>query len=194
MGDSIRTFVAVEVGAKVRDKVLSVIDELGKAEADVKWVQRENLHLTLQFLGQVPGGQIPEICQAVSDAVAGSEPFDLEIRGVGAFPNVRRPRTVWLGVTAGRDELIAVQKRVQKALKKLGFRPEDRAFSPHLTIGRAREGGGPALAVLGAQIAARSGEVCGQSRIGEVVVFSSQLAPSGPTYTALCRASLASHP
>jgi len=193
MADSIRTFVAVEVDPKVRDKAMAVIDQLGKSEADVKWVQRENLHLTLQFLGQVPAGQIPEICQAVTAAVADAEPFELEIRGVGAFPNTRRPRTVWLGVVDGREELVALQKRAQKALKKLGFPPEDRAFSPHLTIGRAREGGAPALAVLGAEIAARADEPCGRSRIAEVVVFSSQLARTGPTYAALCRAPL-THP
>jgi 2'-5' RNA ligase len=190
MSDSIRTFVAVEVADRVRDAALAVIDELAQARGDVKWVRRENLHLTLQFLGQVPAAQINDVCRAVTDAVADAEPFALEIRGAGAFPNTRRPRTVWLGVTAGRDALVAVQKRVQKALKKLGFRPEDRPFSPHLTIGRVREGG-PELAGLGQRIVERADTLCGESMIREVVVFSSELARSGPTYTALCRAPLA---
>lgn len=186
MGDSVRTFVAVEVADKVRQAALAVIDELGQAGGDVKWVRRENLHLTLQFLGQVPHPQIADVCQAVSAAVTDVEPFELVIRGAGAFPNHRRPRTVWLGVAEGHDELVSVQKRIQKALKKLGFRPEDRAFSPHLTIGRVREGG-PELAGLGQRIAERTAVMCGPSTIREVVVFSSELAPGGPTYAALCR-------
>jgi len=186
MPDSIRTFVAVEMAPEVRDAAVAVIDDLRQAEADVKWVARENMHLTLQFLGQVPADTINDVCLAVSEAVAGCEPFDLEIRGLGAFPNARRPRTIWLGVAAGREELAAVQKRAQKALKKLGFKPEDRPFSPHLTIGRVREGT-PALAE---RLAGRADESYGRSPITEVVVFSSQLSPSGPTHTPLCRAPL----
>ena len=184
--DSLRTFVAVEMAAAVRDAAVAVIDDLRKAEADVKWVARENMHLTLQFLGQVPADTINDVCHAVTEAVAGAEPLELEIRGLGAFPNARRPRTIWLGVAAGREELAAVQKRAQKALKKLGFKPEDRAFSPHLTIGRVRQ----STPDLAEQIARRPDQPYGRSPIAEVVVFSSQLSLSGPSYTALCRAPL----
>lgn len=186
MSDSIRTFVAVEMAAPVRRAAVAAIDRLRNSGADVKWVAAENMHLTLQFLGQVPATEINDVCRAVTGAVAGVEPFELEIRGVGAFPNARRPRTVWLGVSAGREELAAVQKRIQKALKQLGFKPEARQFSPHLTIGRVRESG-PALAE---PITEGTDALFGRSPVTEVVVFSSELSRSGPTYTALCRSPL----
>lgn len=186
MSDAIRTFVAVEMSPAVRDAAVAVIGDLSPSGADVKWVARDNMHLTLQFLGQVPADTINDVCLAVTEAVAGCEPLELEIRGLGAFPNARRPRTIWLGVAAGREELATVQKRAQKALKKLGFKPEDRAFSPHLTIGRVREG----TPELAERIARHTDQPYGRSPIAEVVVFSSQLGPSGPTYTALCRAPL----
>jgi 2'-5' RNA ligase len=146
------------------------------------------MHLTLQFLGEVPADTINDVCLAVTEAVADCEPLELEIRGLGAFPNARRPRTIWLGVAAGCEELAAVQKRAQKALKKLGFKPESRAFSPHLTLGRVREG----TAELAERIARQPDQSYGRSPISEVVVFSSQLRPGGPIYAALCRAPLGS--
>jgi 2'-5' RNA ligase len=179
----------VEIDAPVRDTVVGVIDHLRAAAGNVKWVDRQNLHLTLQFLGQVPANQIPDICDALSSVASGCSPFELEIRGLGAFPNARRPRTVWLGVTDGHDALVALQKQLQRALKRLGFRPEDRPFSPHLTIGRVREGG-VAPASLAQQMSTRADALCGRSHIAEVVLFSSDLTPTGPIYTALGRAPL----
>ncbi len=189
-GDSLRTFVAVEIDARVRAAVVDVIEQLSSPGDGVKWVERENLHLTLQFLGQTPAGQVADICHAIEEAVAASTPFELEIRGAGAFPNARRPRTVWLGVTEGSTPLGAVQKQVQKALKRLGFPPEARAFSPHLTIGRVRDGG-PASSKMSAGLAALAYESCGRCPITEIVLFSSDLTPTGPIYTALGRIPLA---
>jgi 2'-5' RNA ligase len=183
-GDTLRTFVAVEIDARVRAAVGDVIEQLRSPDDGVKWGQRENLHLTLQFLGPTPAGQIADICRAIGEAVVGCAPFELEIRGTGAFPNTRRPRTIWLGVTAGSEALGAVQKQVQKALKRLGFPPEARAFSPHLTIGRVREGGS-ASSHLSAGIAALADESCGRCPVTETVLFSSDLTPAGPVYTAL---------
>jgi 2'-5' RNA ligase len=189
-GDSLRAFVAVELDTRVRAAVVEVIEQLRSPGDGVKWVQRENLHLTLQFLGQTPAGQVADICHAIAEAVAASTPLELEIRGTGAFPNARRPRTVWLGVTEGSAALATVQKQVQKALKRLGFPPEARAFSPHLTIGRVREGGPPS-SKLSAAIAALADQSCGRCPIAEVVLFSSELTPTGPIYAALGRMPLA---
>ena len=141
-----------------------------------------NLHFTLKFLGEVPAEQTAAICQAVAAAVAETAAFDLEIHGAGAFPNAARPRTVWIGSAAGKDEMVALQGRVDKALKKLGYAPEHRPVSPHLTIGRVR-GGGPALAQLGQRIRQHADEPLGTMTVRAVTVFSSELSRTGPAYT-----------
>jgi RNA 2',3'-cyclic 3'-phosphodiesterase len=203
MKDTFRTFVAVEVGDSVRRRAGELMKALDAAGADVKWVERHNLHLTLKFLDEVPSREIPQVCEAVTGAVAGLTAFDLavtgavagltafdlEIRGCGAFPHVGRPRTVWLGSGVGEEAMATLQGRVENALAKLGYRKEGRRYQSHLTLGRVRSGG-PAVAALGQLIRQHAEFDAGRFRVTDVVVFSSELGPKGPNYEALCRAEL----
>jgi 2'-5' RNA ligase len=189
MKATLRTFVAVEIDLPVRDRAESLIGQFRGVPADVKWVDRQNLHLTLKFLGDVPTTDTPQIIQAVTQAVAEIEPFRLEIRGAGAFPDLRRMRTIWLGVRAGAEPMIALERQVESALKKLRYPPEGRRFTPHLTIGRVR-GGGPALVDLGRLLQEHAEDEVGPTSVEEVVVFASHLDRLGPTYEALGRAPL----
>ena len=148
MKNSFRTFVAVETSEEVRARALELIAKLSLSGAKVTWVQRENLHLTLKFLDEVPSREIPRICDAVSEAVRGVEQFGMQIVTAGAFPSVARPRTLWLGAGNGADGMAALHARLETALAALGYRKEPRRFTPHLTIGRVR-GTGPSLAALG---------------------------------------------
>ncbi|MGA2031710.1 MAG: RNA 2',3'-cyclic phosphodiesterase [Thermoguttaceae bacterium] len=190
MKNNLRTFVAVEMSEAVRDRAEELIGLLRASAVDVKWVARQNMHLTLKFLDEVPLREIPAVCQAVVAAVADSKAFDFEVRSAGAFPNIRRPRTLWLGGGRGREQMIALQERLEKPLAKLGFRKEPRRFEPHLTIGRVRNGG-PAMLALGELLRQQADFEAGRTRVAELVVFSSQLGPQGPTYEALSRAPLA---
>jgi RNA 2',3'-cyclic 3'-phosphodiesterase len=95
-------------------------------------------HLTIRFLGEVADERVDEIVPALSRVATASEPFDIELRGVGVFPDVRRPRVVWIGVGAGREELSRLEKDVSDALVPLGFPREARPYSPHLTLFRIR--------------------------------------------------------
>ncbi len=189
MAQKIRTFVAVAIRSDVRSAAADLIDDLRGAGAKVKWVDPQNLHVTLKFLGDVDAGQIHPVCQAVEQAVADAAPFEFEVRGAGAFPDTRRPRTVWLGIGQGSHELVALNERIEPPLKKLGFPKEARPFQPHLTIGRIRRGG-PGVAELGKLIAERDDLAIGRTHVGEAIVFSSQLGRSGPTYEALGHAPL----
>ena len=126
---------------------------------------------------------------AVQDAVADAAPFEFEVRGAGGFPKPSRPRTVWLGIAQGRQEMIDLNKRIEPPLEKLGYRREARRFQPHLTIGRDRRGG-PAVAELGTMIGEHAEVELGLTKVAEVVFFSSQLDRSGPTYEPLARAPL----
>ena len=190
MRQRIRTFVAVNIDAAVRGRVAGLVDRFRAAGAEVKWVEPQNQHITLKFLGDVDAKEIHRVCEAVQHAVADVGPFEFEVRGAGAFPKANRPRTVWLGITQGKEEMIELNRRIEPALEKLGFRREARRFQPHLTIGRVRRGG-PAVAELGKLIGEQADVELGLTRVPEVIVFSSQLDRSGPTYEAPSRAPLA---
>ena len=189
MKNIVRTFVAVEVDSAVRAQTECRIELLSDSGADVKWVDPKNQHLTLKFLGDVAGGEISRVCEMVQQAAVGVKPFELEIRGAGAFPNAGRPRTLWLGSGQGEEEMIDLQGRIDKQLGKLSFRPDRRRFHPHLTIGRVRRGG-PGLAELAKMLAAEADFAAGTIKVNKVLVFSSQLQRDGPIYEVLATARL----
>ncbi len=189
MKQRIRTFVAVEISPAVRQAAAEVVGELATGAADVKWVEPENLHLTLKFLGDVNSREIPDVCRKVQQAAAPRQPFPLVVRGAGAFPSVARPRTIWLGVKEGSDEITTLTERLESALAELGFGRESRRFHPHLTLGRVRRGG-PGLAALSENLQALAEWEVGRFAVDQLVVFSSQLSRSGPIHEALARAPL----
>jgi RNA 2',3'-cyclic 3'-phosphodiesterase len=189
MKNTLRTFVAVEVGDAVRQRAVELIQMLGVTEAAVKWVERHNLHITMKFLDEVPTREIPRVCEAVAQGAAAVTPFELEVRDAGAFPSAGRPRTVWLGAGEGEEQMIALHGQIEKHLAKLGFRKDSRRFHPHLTLGRVR-GAGPEIAALGKLLQQHAAFDAGRCRIAEAVVFSSELGREGPTYQALSRAKL----
>ena len=187
----IRTFIAVEATSEIRSRAVDLIDHLKVAGATVKWVQPSHLHLTLKFLGDVADAKIPGVCQAVLDAAVGLKPFSIECRGAGAFPALERPRTVWLGLGVGQEPCASLQAAIEERLEKLGFCKEARRFRGHLTLGRVR-GGGPTARQLGQLIGQNVDFEAGKMTVSQVVVFSSELSRSGPTYTTLSRAKLGS--
>lgn len=186
----IRTFVAVEASAEQRGHAAQLIERLKHAEAHVKWVAAENLHWTLNFLGNVDDREVHNVCRAVSESVSGFEPFELTSVGAGAFPDARRPRTVWTGVSAGTEHVVSLQQAIEAAVQPLGFPPEARRFHPHLTLGRVR-GKGPQTQQLGELIAEHAKFSVGKVIVDQVVVFSSRLDKSGPRYTPLAHVDLA---
>src|SRR5215208_4100908 len=100
-----RTFIAVEIGDEIRANAVALQGALARAGADVRWVAPDSMHVTLLFLGEVDDRELHAVCRAVQDVAATEPRFALRVAGVGAFPNARRPKTVWAGVTDGADEL-----------------------------------------------------------------------------------------
>ena len=119
------------------------------------------------------------------------KPFELEVRGAGAFPNAARPRTVWLGAGAGAEQMVTLHDRVEDPLAELGYREEHRRFQSHLTIGRVR-GGGLGIAELGKLVQQHARFLAGRMTVGKVTVFASTLTPAGPIYEVLGTAPLGS--
>ena len=185
----LRTFVAIPASPEIHRAAGKLADLLRPAANEVKWVAAENLHWTLQFLGDVDELNIPEVCQAVATAALECEPFEIEARGAGAFPSADRPRTFWIGAGQGSKEMIALQKAIQRRLRKRGYRGEERRFVPHITLGRAGRKGPPQS--LAEELATLADYDAGTMLVDEVTVYSSQLGREGPTYDALARAPLA---
>jgi len=186
----VRTFVAVEISEAVRAAAAKVIGRLAKCNASIRWVEPENMHLTLKFLGEVEAVELPDVCRAVEEAAAEVTGFTFDVAGVGAFPKVERPRTIWLGVTEGAEKLAELQERLEKGLKKLGYPPDNRRFSPHLTLGRVKHAG-PELAEVSELIRSLADQPAGTTEVDELAVFSSELTREGPIYQALSHAGLA---
>lgn len=182
----IRAFVAVLPGDAVREAVTAVVDRLRPLGRSVAWVPSANLHVTLQFLGNQPEERLAAATEALHAAAAVSAPIEVTLHGIGAFPGLERPRILWVGLALGALEVRALQERVAVALAREGFPREDRAWHPHLTIGRVyderrwRREAGPALRQALAQ-AATTG--FGTARIAEVALMQSDLSPRGARYT-----------
>jgi 2'-5' RNA ligase len=185
----VRTFVAIDPGDDIQSHLLLAQRKLARDVSDVKWVEEANLHLTLLFLGEVRDRDLSEICRCVTRSVAATNAFVMEFKGIGCFPNTRRPRVVWVGVAAGAAETIALHDAIETPLLELGcYRREERQFTPHLTLGRTKSDlpGEQLARVLPQYQDWRAGEAV----VREVLVMSSELTSHGPEYTVLGRAKL----
>jgi 2'-5' RNA ligase len=184
-----RLFVALEPPEPVRRRLAAMQAAMrraaGPAAAGVRWVPPEAIHLTLQFLGAVPDERVGAVAEAVRAAAAASIPMRLELRGAGGFPSARRPRVLWAGLGGDVEPLGALAAALGRRLAPLGYPPEERPFSPHVTLGRSREArGAPGLA---AAIAAAAEQEGSPWRAGEVCLVESHLSPSGARHEVLSR-------
>ncbi|RJP69889.1 MAG: RNA 2',3'-cyclic phosphodiesterase [Candidatus Abyssobacteria bacterium SURF_17] len=180
---NVRTFIAVNLGSSLHEKLAEVLEKFASSKASVKWVTPENAHLTLKFLGNVEESRLPDVSAACKRAVQGSKPVDIEVRAVGCFPTMKRPRVVWLGIQKGADELKELQHKVEAELERVGFPREDREFKAHLTIGRVK--GQQGLSRLCQLIEAERGIFIGPMCVEKISIMKSQLRPAGPIYTEL---------
>jgi 2'-5' RNA ligase len=186
-----RTFIAIDLGKSIRDRLISLQESLAEAGPDVKWVEPDNLHLTLLFLGEVDDRELPAVCRAVQEAVAERPAFEVSVEGAGCFPNPRRPRILWLGIGKGVQEVVAVHDALEEPLLDLGcYRREERKYTPHVTLGRLK-GEGRSTDALSRALAKVQGYQAGEATVREIQVIASQLTPAGPNYSVLGRAPFA---
>jgi RNA 2',3'-cyclic 3'-phosphodiesterase len=189
MPQRLRTFIAVALDRFTHDRLVGLQERLAGAGVVAKWVEPENLHITLLFLGEVDARETPAVCKAVEGAARRIKSFPITLAGAGAFPTPRRPRTLIVHVTEGATEMVALHDAVETPLLDLGgYRREERPYKPHLTLGRVK--GQEAAESLAAAIRQFEGWQGGQTRVDEVLVMSSELRSQGPEYTVLCRARL----
>lgn len=191
----VRTFIAVELSPRVMTRAGDLIDELRAVGAEVNWVRPQQMHLTLKFLGDVPDTETPDICRVIKQVADDFEPFEIVCRGAGAFPNLREPRTLWIGIRDGAEELKRLQSEIDDALKaKLGYGREQRAFHPHLTIGRVKHATEEQHRRLVEILEQQADFDADLAIIDEVVTFASFLGRSGPRHDPLDHAELRGRP
>ena len=191
MTDQLRTFVACELPREIRSEIGRIQESLKHRRLRLKWVRPENLHITLKFLGDVPVESIESIADAIGKAVHNFSPMSLSARGIGVFPGIRRPRVLWIGIGGEFPQLARLQGAVATGLAAVGYPVDKRPYKGHLTIGRIK------TAIDSRRLTQSLAEFAdfetAPFRVGEVVVFRSQLKPDGPIYTRLRTVALDAH-
>lgn len=189
----IRAFIAVEIDQPNKQKLLELISELKKTNTDIKWVNENQMHLTLKFLGNIEEGQVEQISGALKTTADNFNAFNISLTKVGAFPNLRRPRVIWIDIDKGAGELKSLSTKIETELEKLGFAPstslgtgkEKREFKAHLTLGRVRSLKN--IENLEKIISEVNFQAGNEIRIDKIVLFQSTLTPKGAIYTPLSK-------
>jgi len=188
--ERIRAFIAIRVSPEVQRAIEDVIAELRAPGDGIRWMSLANLHLTLKFLGPaVPIEKIHNLDRELKAIAAETEAFEVDGAGVGGFPNLNRPRVLWVGLAS--DALVDLANRIETATERCGFPREDRAFNPHLTIARLKT---PRLRAE-TRGSIESVRECkfGASTIREMTLYRSLLTSKGSTYEALSKFPFNSH-
>lgn len=185
----IRTFIAVKVSSKIEASASRLISKLEMTGAGYNWVVDENLHITMNFVGDMRDTEVPEFCLEIKRVAEKHEPFWVEVAGTSGFPSAEQPRVIWIGITEGTDALQALHADLSEVLRNWGIPKEKNKYHPHVTLGRLRRGGrwNDSLAEL---LAKNKNSRFGSCSVDEIVVFSSHLDRLGPTYTPMSRIKL----
>ncbi|MFH0957264.1 MAG: RNA 2',3'-cyclic phosphodiesterase [Pseudomonadota bacterium] len=180
--EQIRAFVALQLPDNVCKFLGEISSILQQSRADVKWTRANSIHITLKFLGSVDVSRVSEIERVLETVCSSQTPFFTSIAGLGAFPNLVRPRVIWAGLIDGSSHLERIAQLMDMAFENLGFKRESRAYSPHLTLGRTKSDQGRERLVDLIQ----SLECEGPSfKVDRATLFQSILSPIGPTHIPL---------
>ena len=190
--EQVRCFIAIGLTDEIKAGLKDLQAQLKSGgQAPVKWVDPYSIHLTLKFLGGVNADKIPPITAAMKEATSGVAPFSLKVEGVGAFPNLRRVQVVWVGVGGEVDKLAHLQQRLESNLAGMGFAPEKRRFTPHLTLARVRDRASSGEREgLGELIAGTEFEPAYSFPVEAVSLMKSQLTREGAIYSRIGTAEL----
>jgi len=181
-----RTFIAIALPESITKLLGRIQEELKKSQADVKWVETSNIHLTLKFLGELDHGQIEQVSTVLTQVGSKIRPFEASLGGLGAFPSLRYPRVIWVGVGKGDQNIRELAALVEDSLFEIAIPREDKPFSSHITLGRTRSSLNnlrlsAALSHAGGTYKAENPEF----HVGRITLFKSTLTPKGPLYESL---------
>jgi len=184
----IRTFIAIKIPENIRKLIDDFQKSLRCEHFPVRWIAIENMHLTLKFIGEIPSDTVDAIKNELFEAPPIWKPFEITISGTGVFPNIRKVRIFWIGITNGSEELIKLVNLIESHLTKFNIKKEKRPFKPHLTIGRCKI---PRHLKGLEQFVSRDIFYAGSFVVNEIIFMKSVLRPTGAEYTPLAVHSLA---
>ena len=193
--EQVRSFVAIELPDEVKSALARLQNQLKSGgQFPVKWVDTYSIHLTLKFLGNIDRDMVEEITRAMDEAVRGVSPFHLEIKGLGVFPNLKRVQVAWVGVGGGLGQLGELHKHIESSLSPLGFAPESRPFTPHLTLARLRDRASlNERQSFGQLVVGTRFESVFSFSVDAINLMRSQLTSEGPIYTQIGSVKLKRH-
>ncbi|MBI3011823.1 MAG: RNA 2',3'-cyclic phosphodiesterase [Candidatus Omnitrophica bacterium] len=178
-----RAFIAIDLPEHVRSSLAKLEDELAQSGADVKWVRPAQLHVTLKFLGEISEGERQAIEALVARVAASEAPFATRLNALGAFPSLTAPRVVWVGLGEGGEAVARIAEAIEREGVAIPLRKEERAFSPHITLGRVRSLRGRQALVAALRDA--RWDPPPPWRVSSVTLYESVLRPGGPQHTVL---------
>ena len=185
----IRSFIAIDLPDATRQGLDGVQEQLKQSRARVRWVRAKSIHLTLKFLGNIHPDQVDDIAAVTAQVVENEPPLTLRAAGLGAFPGQRNPRVIWVGVAGEVKRLTHIQTRLENDLEALGFASERRGFRAHLTLGRVKDKRNrQALITAMAELEIPEFD---SFDVTEIILYKSDLRPTGAIYTKLHRMPLA---
>lgn len=188
---AIRSFIAIDLNSDIQHKLGDIIRQLTPLPANVvRWVPENNIHITLKFLGDTSPTNLEILKKILTVEASRVRSFDLKVEGLGAFPSIRRPRVIWIGVETP-PTLFALQRGIDTETQRLGYAPEDRPFSPHLTLGRLTHNATPEeIRQVGDLLAGSKINFSASVHVRTVVLFRSDLQPGGAIYSPIHIAAL----
>jgi 2'-5' RNA ligase len=183
--EQVRSFIAIELPDELKLGLTQLEDQLKMSKQPwVKWVDPYNIHLTLKFLGSIAVDRINEIIGVMEEAIQGIPPFRLEVKDLGVFPNLRRVQVAWVGIRGEVDRLSQFQQHLESNLARLGFTPESRPFTPHLTLARLRNrASSDERQSFGQLIATTRFETTYTIKVDAISLMRSQLTREGAIYS-----------
>ncbi|MDD5169659.1 MAG: RNA 2',3'-cyclic phosphodiesterase [Syntrophales bacterium] len=186
----IRAFLAIDPPESVRQEMAHIQERLKKTiQGAISWTRPAGIHLTLKFFGDIAEGDIEFLSDVIKSRITDVEPFSLEVKNLGVFPNVRRPRVIWLGTIGDIERLDILQKNLDIGFADLGFERDDRPFRAHWTLGRIKATQG--LVGMDRAMEKGAGLTAGAFTASSLILFRSELQPQGAVYTRLAEYPLA---
>lgn len=184
-----RLFVSVLLDRSLQDGLTSAINQVSPLDVPVKWLEPGNLHLTLCFLGDVPKGRLALVIEKLRQARQGVKPFEMQLGGLGAFPNLKKPKVLFAPVTQGWEPLRDLATGISKSLQGFGQKQEDREFNAHVTLGRVK--GFKGAKTIMPKLEGKVPSLIGKMQVKSFALMQSELKPTGPVYTVLQEFNLA---
>jgi len=178
-----RVFVAIDIDDEIKNKIFEIQQEFKKINCNIKYVEKQNLHITLKFIGEVDITKKEIIKETLSRSLIEEKKFSININSLGCFPNLSGPRILWVGIEEGKKELVFLSEKIDNELSRINIKKETKKFDPHITIGRIKSN--YKISVLKEKIKELSIKNFGSFEVGSIVLYESILKSTGPYYNRL---------